>query len=231
LSSDDELTFAGLCRAAKVETYQPPERATGDTCTTNDLVGLADAGSQFAAIYADPPWTFRVYSGKGKARSAERHYKTMSQDEMKDPRVIPVERLAADNAALFMWAVMPQLPEALALIEAWGFTYKTCAFTWAKTYPGKVGTFAVGMGYWTRSNAELCLLATRGSPKRIHKDVRQLVIAPRGAHSSKPEIVSERIERLVCGPYLELFARRPRDGWTVWGNEIERNLFHNGAAK
>ena len=118
---------------------------------------------------------------------------------------------------------MPQLPEALKVIESWGFTYKTAGFTWVKQ--NKVGPgFKWGMGYWTRSNAELCLLATKGTPTRLAKDVEQLVIAPVGAHSSKPSIVPDRIERLVAGPYLEMFARRPRKNWTVWGNEVTEDL-------
>ena len=201
------------------------------TSTKDDLVGLADAGAKFGTIYADPPWSFRVYSGKGKSRSAERHYDTMSLDDMKNPAILPVERLAADDCALFMWAVMPQLPEAMELIQAWGFEYKTCAFTWVKTYPGRPLSLAVGMGYWTRSNAELCLLATRGKPKRLNKDVQQIIMSARGAHSAKPEIAAERIERLVGGPYLEMFGRWERKGWTVWGNGIEATMFDEGEQK
>jgi N6-adenosine-specific RNA methylase IME4 len=80
----------------------------------------------------------------------------------------------------------------------------------------------IGCGYWTRSNTEPCLLATRGAPKRLNADVRMAIIAPRREHSRKPDEVHDRIERLVAGPYLELFARRPRPGWTVWGNEVPR---------
>lgn len=193
------------------------------TFSTSELVAVAESGETYGAIYADPPWSFKVYSGKGKSRSAENHYATMDLAEIASLGQ-HVSRLASKDCALFLWAVMPQLPEALRIIEAWGFTYKTCAFTWVKR--NKLGTgFAVGMGYWTRSNAEICLLATKGSPKRLAMDVEQLVIASRGAHSSKPSIVSERIERLVGGPYLEMFGRRQRLGWTVWGNEIGSDLF------
>ena len=131
---------------------------------------------------------------------------------------LPIADLAADDCALFLWAVMPQIPEALRVIEAWGFEYKTCAFVWVKqTKDGE--RFATGMGYWTRANAEICLLATRGSPTRLNADVHQVVATPRGAHSAKPDEVAARIERLVGGPYLELFARQPREGWKVWGNQ------------
>ena len=169
---------------------------------------------KYAVILADPPWRFELWSDKGD-RVAENHYPTMVADDI---AALPVADLAADDCSLFLWAVMPQLPEALSLIEAWGFEYKTCAFTWVKTTLD--GTKArPGMGYWTRANAELCLLATRGSPRRINADVEQVILEPRREHSRKPDAVAERIERLVAGPYLELFCRYPRPGWTAWGNQ------------
>ena len=171
---------------------------------------------RYGVIYADPPWPWETYSELGKELSPENHYPTMTHDAI---AALPVATLAAEDCALFLWATMPQLPEALRVIEAWGFTYKTCAFVWLKqTRDG--GRFSTGMGYWTRSNAELCLLATRGSPHRLNVDVHQVVLAPRMEHSRKPDEVADRIERLVPGPCLELFARRPRDGWAVWGNEV-----------
>lgn len=189
-----------------------------------DLVSMAESGQRFSVIYADPPWEFKVYSGKGKQRSAERYYDTASLDALKK---LPVQALAAQDCALFMWCVSPELPGALALLEAWGFEYKTVGFAWAKENESGVGWF-MGMGYWTRANVELCLFATRGSPLRLAMDVRQLVVAPIGAHSEKPEEVRERIERLLAGPYLELFARRPVKGWTIWGNEIEAESGNDG---
>ena len=138
-----------------------------------------------------------MWSGAGKDRAAENHYPTMTQEEIE---ALPVGSLAADDCALFMWAVMPQLPEALQVISAWGFSYKTCAFVWVKQTRDEE-RFATGMGYWTRANAELCLLATRGSPQRLNADVHQLVLAPRREHSRKPEEIASRIEKLVPGPY------------------------------
>lgn len=173
---------------------------------------------RFGAIYADPPWSFKVWSGKGKARSAENHYDTMSLDQICQ---LPVAKAAAEDCVLFMWAVMPQLPEALQVIESWGFKYKTCAFNWLKQNKSGVGLFT-GMGYWTRANAEVCLLATRGKPKRINADVKQGILEPVRQHSRKPDCVYERIERLVGGPYLEMFARQSRPGWTAWGNETDK---------
>ena len=196
-------------------------RTHGEGCTVADLEEVIRTGKTFGAVYADPPWRFEVYSGKGKARSAEQHYDTMSVDEI---RAVPVSKLASDDCALFLWTVMPQIPEALSVLEAWGFAYKTCAFVWAKQNRGGEGFFT-GMGYWTRANAEICLLGTRGSPERLSKSVRQLVVAPVGAHSKKPQAVRAGIEQLVDGPYLELFGRDAVPGWAVWGNEAPLSSF------
>jgi N6-adenosine-specific RNA methylase IME4 len=141
----------------------------------------------------------------------------MSQAEIE---ALPVGSLAADDCALFLWCVMPQLPEALRAIESWGFSYKTCAFVWVKQTRDEE-KLATGMGFWTRANAELCLLATRGSPQRLNADVHQVVVSPRLEHSEKPEEVAARIQRLVPGPYIELFARKNRDGWDAWGNQAQ----------
>jgi N6-adenosine-specific RNA methylase IME4 len=147
---------------------------------------------------------------------------------MDEIAALPVADLAAEDCVLFMWVCWPSLPEALRIIEAWGFTYKTCGFDWMKAHAGQIEMFRddadvqVGMGYWTRANSEPCLLATRGKPKRRNADVRQAIIEPRREHSRKPDCVPARIERLVEGPYLELFARTQRPGWTVWGNQTDK---------
>lgn len=172
----------------------------------------------FGAIYADPPWSFAVYSDKGKGKSAERHYAVMSLAAIK---ALPVADVAAPDCALFLWASDPMLPQALEVMAAWGFVYKTVAFTWAKT-TAPFGKWHFGCGYWTRANPEMCLLGTRGKPKRLSAAVRQLVVAPRREHSRKPDEVAGGIERLVAGPYLEMFARTTRPGWTAWGNQTER---------
>lgn len=188
----------------------------------------------FRAIYADPPWHFQTYNEAGRKRSPDWkpfkgspsiHYDTMSAADI---RALPIAELAADDSCLFLWICWPLLAEAMELIKAWGFTYKTCAFSWTKAHAGQIEMFRddadvqVGMGYWTRSNSEVCLLATRGKPKRLNADVRQAIIEPRREHSRKPDCVPGRIERLVDGPYLELFARTQRPGWTVWGNETDK---------
>jgi N6-adenosine-specific RNA methylase IME4 len=193
-------------------------KRTEQGSTVADLHALAASGFRAGVIYVDPAWTFSTYSGKGKQRSPERHYDVMSLDEIK---ALPVGDLAADDCVLLLWGVCHELPGAIEVLRAWGFKYSTVGFAWVKQNPSGEGIFT-GLGYHTRSNVELCLLGLRGAPRRLAKDVHQVVLAPVGEHSAKPEEVACRIERLYPGPYLELFARLPRDGWTTWGNEILR---------
>ena len=161
---------------------------------------------KFGAIYADPPWSFRNWSAKGTGRNAISHYDCL---DFKALASLPIADLAAENCALFLWATDPLLPRAFELIQAWGFDYKSVAFYWVKLNSAAKhdADYFTGLGYWTRANPEQCLLATRGKPKRHAKDVRRLVVEKRREHSRKPDCVRERIERLVTGPYLELFAR------------------------
>ena len=138
---------------------------------------------------------------------------------IKDICKLPVKDISKDNSILFMWVTDPLLEKAFEVIKAWNFVYKTVAFTWAKSNKNKLGMFT-GLGYWTRGNPEMCLLATKGRPKRLHKDVAQLVISQRQKHSEKP-LLHKEIERLVEGPYLEMFARKkPFENWDYWGNEV-----------
>lgn len=184
--------------------------------------------NHYGVIYADPPWSFKTWSGPEKSlasRGTVAPYKTMSMDEL---RALPVADLAADNCMLICWIVWPTLPEALQLIKDWGFTYKTCAFSWMKADVSTVNLFPdevdarMGLGYYTRSNSEVALLATRGKPKRKSAYVRQGIIAPIREHSRKPDGVHGRIEELTDGAYCELFGRQLRSGWDVWGNQTER---------
>ncbi len=166
-------------------------------------------------IYADPPWR---YSQKNLPGSAEKHYPTMSMDEL---CALPVAELAAPDCALFLWATFPQLPEALRLIKAWGFQYKSVAFVWLKKNR-KADSWFYGLGFWTRANAEVCLLATRGRPRRQAANVHQFIISPVQAHSKKPDEAREKIKALLGDvPRVELFARQSTPGWDVWGNEVE----------
>jgi N6-adenosine-specific RNA methylase IME4 len=198
--------------------------------TIADLDRLSASGRRFGAIVADPPWPHANWTHVGLAgdrwqkRRGERsyipHYRTMTLEEI---CALPVEVVAAADCVLFLWVVQAQLPQAHEVLRRWGFEFKTVAFAWFK---GKAEEAAedirvsIGTGYWTRAGFEQCWLATRGNPRRLYADGRLVIIEPRREHSRKPDCVHDRIERLVAGPYLELFARRERAGWTTWGNEI-----------
>lgn len=178
---------------------------------------------QFAAIAADPPWRFRTWSETNQHKAASKHYDLMHLEDISE---LPVAQCAADDCVLFLWAVNPMIPQAIEVMSAWGFTYKTIAFTWAKTTKRTDWSWApkyhLGLGYWTRANTEVCLLGVRGKPKRVARDVRQLIVSPIREHSRKPDEFYSSVERLVDGPYLELFARQERPNWTVWGNQTDR---------
>ena len=173
---------------------------------------------KYGVIYADPPWSFCNWSAKGTGRNALSHYDCLDLAAL---AALPVADLAADDSVLFLWTTDPLLPRAFELIEAWGFQYKTVAFYWVKLNSAAKhnADFFTGLGYWTRANPEQCLLATRGKPPRKAKDVKRLVVEKRREHSRKPDCVRERIERLVAGPYLELFARETKAGWDCWGDQ------------
>lgn len=197
------------------------------TISGNLIVDVSIGGVKYSVIYADPPWRYEVYSrDTGLGRSAESHYPTMPTADI---ATLPVGSLAAPDCALFMWATWPTIEDAFKLGKAWGFTYKTCAFLWAKMNKSAVDRWTnaddpanwfTGLGHWTRANTEPCLLFTRGRPQRKSKSVRQFIASPIREHSRKPDAIYGRIEALVGGPYLELFARRKWAGWDSWGNEI-----------
>lgn len=167
---------------------------------------------QYGAILADPPWSFRTYANDNVAPArGTQPYSVMSLDDIK---ALPVADVAAPNALLFMWTVSHLQREAFDVAEAWGFRPVSVAFVWDK---GRMG-----MGYWTRQEVEICHLFKRGRPRRKSKGVRSLIKAPRREHSRKPDEQYARIEALVDGPYLELFARQAWPGWSAWGNEAEK---------
>jgi N6-adenosine-specific RNA methylase IME4 len=182
------------------------------------LMSVAPKSKHYRVIYADPPWTFATYSRKGKGRSPEAYYDCMSLAEIE---ALPVTEWAADDCVLLLWVTDPLLEKAFQIISSWGFTYKTIGFYWAKLKRAEdlfnENDFFTGLGFWTRANPELCLLATRGHPHRRRANVRKLIVSPRREHSRKPDEAYERIEALCDGPYLELFARFPRPGWDSWG--------------
>ena len=172
---------------------------------------------KYNIIYADPPWSFKNYSKKGEGRNPNQHYLTMGKEDIKQ---LPVNDIAADNSVLFLWVVNHSLPLAFEVIDSWGFEYKTMDFVWVKRNIKAEGFFT-GLGYWTRGNPELCLLASKGKPSRVSKAVKELVIEPRSQHSKKPDRIRNDIVDL-CGnlPRIELFARETAEGWDSWGNEV-----------
>lgn len=186
---------------------------------------------KYNIIYADPAWS---YDDKSLNRGgAERHYKTMGIEDIK---ALPIKDISADDSILFMWATFPKLQEGLDVIKAWGFEFKTLAFVWIKTnkrtnneqlsfLPSDSFDSFMGMGGWTRSNAEICLLGVKGSPKRLNADVHSVIYAPIDKHSKKPRETRDKIIRLVGDlPRVELFARQKTEGWDIWGNELENSI-------
>ncbi len=179
---------------------------------------------KYNIIYADCPWS---YNDKNCNGAALKHYRTMKLNDICD---LKVENISDKDCVLFFWATYPLLAEALEVIKAWGFKYKTIAFQWLKVNKKNREPF-YGLGRWTRGNTEPCLLATKGKPSRISKKVFQLIEKPIGKHSAKPAIVREKITELMGNlPRIELFARGDKekdllgynefDGWDTWGNEI-----------
>ena len=177
------------------------------------MIDINSPAEQYGVIYADPPWS---YQQKGHG-AACKHYQTMTPEEIK---ALPVANLAQENSVLFLWATFPNLPQALDVIEAWGFTYKTLAFCWVKQNKRQGGLFW-GLGSYTRQNAEVCLLAVKGRPKVISHSVHSVIQTPIERHSKKPDEARHRIEQLMGEQKrLELFARQTAPGWDCWGNEV-----------
>ena len=182
-------------------------------------IDITNTDKKYDIIYADPPWAYLWGKGEtGGNFCPEKHYSTMTTEQICQLGEY-IKKIREKNCALFIWTTMPCLPDVFKVIEAWGFKYKTCAFTWVKTR--KDGQPLSGMGSYTKANAELCLLAMRGHIKSVDKTVPQIVMHPRQGHSVKPDEVMRRIEKLF-GPNtkkIELFARRAVEDWDRWGNE------------
>lgn len=166
---------------------------------------------KYKIIYADPPWEWATYSNKGRKKTPDNHYPLM---KIEDIKTLPVQNIADNDCILFMWTQDAHLKNAIMVGESWGFEYKTIAFVWDKQN--------FGLGYWTRKGAEICLLFTKGRPKRISGSVRQFISEKATVHSKKPTEIRNRIVEL-CGdiPRIELFAREKTDGWDVYGNEVD----------
>lgn len=190
-----------------------------------DLVG--GPAERYGLIYMDPPWIFENYSEKGEDRNPNRWYDTMPLEEIK---LLPIADLAADDCMCACWMTFPRLLDGLELMRHYGFRYVTVGHVWIKLNPlvglrtmiSTIKDVFMGPGYWTRSNAEILVLASKGSPKRLSKSVRQIVMHPRGEHSEKPLVFRRNLERLIdTDRRLEIFCRRePEEGWDVWGNQV-----------
>jgi len=180
---------------------------------------MKKAAKKYPIILADPAWLYKCWSKKGQARTASSHYDVMTIDDIKS---LPVSQIAADNAVLFIWITFPLLDKALEVIEAWGVTYKTIAFNWVKRNK-KSNSWFWGLGYYTRANSEICLLATKGKPlTRKSKSVHSVIDSPIEEHSKKPDVVRDRIVQLFGDlPRIELFARQRAEGWDAIGNGID----------
>tara|TARA_B100001939_G_C16775774_1_gene544675 strand:- start:217 stop:753 length:537 start_codon:yes stop_codon:yes gene_type:complete len=171
---------------------------------------------KYNIIYADPAWSYKAWNKKDQ-KTAERHYPTMDIEDIKN---LDVQDISEDNCVLFLWVTFPNLQEGLDTMKAWGFTYKTVAFTWIKLNKRNKELFW-GLGHYTRANAEICILGTKGKLERKSKSVHQVIQTPIEKHSKKPNEVRERIINLYGKlPTIELFARETYQDWDSWGNEI-----------
>ena len=196
----------------------------------------------YRVILADPPWTFSSYSEKGEGKSAQNHYGCMT---VADICSLPVEIISAPDCTLFIWVTWPLMPIWNEVITSWGFTFSGLGWEWRKYNP-KTGKYAFGPGYGTRKNLEPCLICSRGNPSlkselphdlfgvgSVPQGVRSVrdwmefwpddeIRSPRREHSRKPDEQYERIETMLDGPYVELFARSAREGWASWGNQTNK---------
>lgn len=179
-------------------------------------VDIFNTDKKYNIIYADPPWSYRNMGNIQAA--ANSHYKTMSMPELFKMR-IQIDNIADKNCMLFLWVTFPKLQEGLDLIKSWGFEYKTIGFNWIKK--NKNGSNFFGVGWYTKSNSEICLIGVKGKPIKASNKVSQIIEAERQEHSKKPAIVRDKIVEF-CGnvPRIELFARQHADGWDCWGNEV-----------
>jgi N6-adenosine-specific RNA methylase IME4 len=171
---------------------------------------------KYNIIYADPPWSYQ--NGNVSQGGVNAQYKTMKLTDIKN---LPVNEISDDPCVLLMWATFPLLKEAFEVISAWGFDYKTLGFSWLKT--NKDGSPFFGIGYYAKSNQEVCLLSTKGKGHSLVKSnkVSSVLITEKTRHSEKPSLARIKIIELFGDvPKIELFARTKTEGWDVWGNEV-----------
>jgi len=176
---------------------------------------------KYKIIYADPPWSYNKYSNSKKNISDKVRVTPYPPMPLEDIKNMPVPLIADDDCVLFMWVTFPCLEMGLEVLKAWGFKYKTVGFNWLKKNKRGIGWF-MGFGHYTRSNGEICLLATKGKGvKVLKKNMSQVVVTPLTVHSEKPSIVMKKIVDLYGDePRIELFARKQVSGWDSWGNDL-----------
>ncbi len=220
IEEEKDITTSGIIRVAKITeklaTVEAKEKEYQEQVTKeNDFdIDIYNTDKKFDIIYADPAWDYY----KGGDHNQSLNYSTMTMHDIEN---IPVDKISSDNSILFLWVTFPILKESFNVIEKWGFSYSTCGFNWVKRNKKGEGYF-FGLGNWTRSNSELCLIATKGSPVRINNSVHQILDDPLTVHSAKPKRVRSLITQLVGElPRIELFSRNEdQDGWYNWGNKI-----------
>jgi N6-adenosine-specific RNA methylase IME4 len=214
--SQNEITTAAVIKLAKKMRAEQAPRHLRETCTLEDLEVLVSRGAKFSTFYADPPWQ---YGNQATENATDRQYITMPFDEI---AALPVSKLTNESAHLHLWVTSSFLQEGLDLIREWGFEYKS-SFVWCKN--------GMGMGNYWRITHEFLLLGIRGGLRFSDHSLLSYLYTKRARHSEKPTEVRSFIERASPEPYLELFGRDAVEGWTVWGNEVERGLFTRTAER
>ena len=189
------------------------------------VVDIFNTDKKYSIIYADPPWS---YNNSGFEYSAAKQYTTMPTNEICN---LNIKKLANIECSLFLWGTWPLLPESLEVMVAWGFMYKTIGFVWLKTrenvnqygfLPSDKLNETSGMGFWTMSNTEFCLIGVKGNPRRVNTGIRQVIYSPLREHSRKPDEVRDRIVQLMGDlPRIELFARQQVEGWDCMGFDVD----------
>lgn len=183
------------------------------------VTNIYSTNKKYSIIYADPPWFYnkRKDIHKSFGKGAAGHYDVM---KFKEIAKLPIPQIVAKNCVLFLWVTFPNLIEGVNLFKEWGFKYTTLGFSWIKTNP-KNGKPFFGIGYYAKSNCEVCLMGIKGRMTPISNKVSSCVISPRRRHSQKPDEVRDRIVKLFGDlPRIELFAREQANGWDCWGNEV-----------
>jgi len=180
---------------------------------------------KYQIIYADPPWQMRYVKETKRGYGVyDLPYPTMSDKEI---MALPVSKVVADDAILFIWVIDSRIPILLKLMASWGFTYKTVGFVWHKTNLDGIGHNAT-LGSYTRKSCEFCFIGTRG--RQIVKchttnQFQQYLPMAKTIHSQKPQVIRDMIVKM-CGdlPRIELFARQKVAGWDCWGNEVDSDI-------